>query len=42
MVADESTAEVAIEDLGLDTSALQELEDITQLEATLVEASAGV
>ncbi len=39
---DEPTAEVAIEDLGLDTSALQELEDITQLEETLVDASAGV
>jgi pilus assembly protein FimV len=41
-VADDPTAEVAIEDLGLDTSALQELEDITQLEATLVDASVGV
>jgi len=41
-VVDEPTAEVAIEDLGLDTSALQELEDITQLEATLVDAGAGV
>ena len=40
--ADEPTAEVAIEDLGLDTSALQELEDITQLEATLVDTGAGV
>jgi pilus assembly protein FimV len=41
-IADDPTAEVAIEDLGLDTSALQELEDITQLEETLVDASGGV
>jgi pilus assembly protein FimV len=40
--ADEPTAEVAIEDLGLDASALQDLEDITQLEATLVDTGAGV
>ena len=41
-VLDEPTAEVPIEDLGLDTSALQELEDITQLEATLAGTGPGV
>jgi pilus assembly protein FimV len=39
---DESTAEVPIEELGLDTGALKELEDITQLEATLVDAGAAI
>jgi pilus assembly protein FimV len=41
-VADDPTAEVPIEDLGLDTSALQELEDITQLEETLADTGVGV
>jgi pilus assembly protein FimV len=35
---DEQTAEVPIEELGLDTSALKELDEITQLQTTLVEA----
>jgi pilus assembly protein FimV len=41
-VVDEPTAEVPIEELGLDTSALQELEDITQLEETLVDTGVGI
>jgi pilus assembly protein FimV len=41
-VLDEPTAEVPIEDLGLDTSALQDLEDITQLEETLADTGVGV
>jgi pilus assembly protein FimV len=41
-VVDDPTAEVPIEELGLDTSALQELEDITQLEETLADTGVGV
>jgi len=39
---DEPTTEVPIEELGLDTSALQELEDITQLEETLADTGVGI
>jgi len=39
---DEPTAEVPIEELGLDTSALQELDDITLRERTLVDPGLGV
>jgi pilus assembly protein FimV len=39
---DEPTAEVPIEELGLDTSALQELDDITLRERTLVDAGLGI
>jgi pilus assembly protein FimV len=41
-IADESTAEVPIEELGLDTSALEGLEDITQLEEALADTGAAV
>jgi pilus assembly protein FimV len=41
-VVDDPTAEVPIEELGLDTSALQELEDITQLEETLADRGVGI
>jgi pilus assembly protein FimV len=40
--ADESTAEVPIEELGLDTTALEGLEDITQLEEALKLPAAAV
>jgi pilus assembly protein FimV len=39
---DEQTAEVPIEELGLDTSALKELDEITQLQTTLVEAGSVI
>jgi len=41
-VVDEPTAEVSIEDLGLDTTALEGLEDITQLEEALTDTGAAV
>jgi pilus assembly protein FimV len=41
-IADEATAEVPIEDLGLDTTALEGLEDITQLEEALTDTGAPV
>ena len=40
-VVDEPTAEVSIEDLGLDSTALEGFEDITQLEETLADAGAA-
>jgi pilus assembly protein FimV len=41
-VVDEPTAEVSIEDLGLDTTALEGLEEITQLEAALTDTGVAV
>jgi pilus assembly protein FimV len=40
-LVEEPTAEVSIEDLGLDSTALEGFEDITQLEETLADAGAA-